>query len=448
MRKALPFIQPEYFGEKEDRVIFSAISEYISTYNRVPTLSALKIDVGNLDSLNENEFKEIQSKINSFEDDVDEDWLLDKTEDFCKDRALFNAIKQVIKIADDNDKNLSKGAIPQIMTDALGVSFDTHIGHDYLEDMSARYDFYHEKQKRKPFSLEILNKVTKGGVPAKTLTVLLAGTGVGKTLAMTNEAAFDFKSGLNVLYITMEMAEERISERIDANLMGVTIDELHQMPKDAYEKKMARIISNSPGRLIVKEFPTSSAGAAHFRHVLNELRLKKNFVPDVIYIDYLNICTSTRFKVGANYSSYVFIKSIAEELRGLAVEFNVPIITATQTNRDGINAGDIDMTNVSESIGVAQTVDLMLALISTEELKLLNQLLIKQLKNRFGDTGYWNKFVVGIDRAKMKLYDVDEFAQGDIIRESSDTAEDKPAFDRSTFGRQEDDRKGKFKGLS
>jgi archaellum biogenesis ATPase FlaH len=361
--------------------------------------------------------------------DTDEEWLLKQTEKYCQDKAIYNAIMESIQVIDGkSDKD--KGALPEILSDALAVSFDTNIGHDFLEDFESRYDFYHKVVERQPFDLDYFNRITRGGIPRKTLNVILAGTGVGKTLMMCHFAASNLMQGKNVLYVTLEMAEERIAERIDANLMGVPLNDLSTYPKDTYETKLNRIKGKTAGKLIVKEYPTASIGSGHLRHLLNELKLKKNFMPDIIYIDYLNLCVSSRIRMGANVNTYSYVKAIAEELRGLAVEFNLPIFTATQTNRTGFTSSDVGLEDTSESFGLPATADFMFAAISNEELESLGQLLIKQLKNRYNDPGLHRRFVVGVDRSRMKLYDVEQNAQNNI---GPDIA-DKPVMDNTEFG--------------
>lgn len=429
-RKVLPFLKEEYFADQSDKVIFKAVSEYVNKYNSFPSREALVIDIDKIPGISGDVHDQSIKSIENFEPDVttDPEWLLDRTEKFCQDRAIYNAIMESVMIIDGKSKDRQKGAIPQLLTEALGISFDTSIGHDFILDSDNRYDFYHKKEARIPFDLEYLNNITKGGIPRKTLNIILAGTGVGKTLAMCHFAAANLSEGKNVLYITMEMAEERIAERIDANLMNVTVDELQIMPRDTYKKKIDRLKEKTKGRLIIKEYPTSSAGSANFRHLLHELKVKRNFVPDIIYIDYLNICASSRVKMSGSINSYLYIKAIAEELRGLAVEFNVPIVSATQTNRDGFNSSDVDLTNTSESFGLPATADFMFAIISTEELEKLGQLMFKQLKNRYGDLSTYKNFVVGVDRAKMKLYDVEKSAQ---VSFNHDTG---PVMDDTEFG--------------
>lgn len=434
-RKVIPFIKADYFNDSSERIVFNLIDGYITKYNSFPTKEALAIDLSGKDGLSDEQFKVAASIIENFEESSkkDDQWLLDSTEKFCQDKAIYNAIMTSINILDDKTGKLSKGAIPQILNEALGVSFDTAIGHDFLTDADARYDFYHKKEKRIAFDLEMFNKITKGGLPQKTLNIALAGTGVGKSLFMCHCAAGNLMQGLNVLYITMEMAEERIAERIDANLLNVPLDELEILPKETYDKKLARIANKTTGKLIIKEYPTASAGSANFRHLLNELRIKKNFAPDIIYIDYLNICMSSRIKAGANVNSYTYIKSIAEELRGLAVEFAVPIVSATQTTRSGYSSSDVELQDTSESFGLPATADLMFALIQTEELQDLGQIMVKQLKNRYNDIAIMRRFVVGVDKSRMTLYDVEQSAQDDIMDGP------KSVMDNTKFGERYDE---------
>ena len=427
-RKSIPFLRSEYFHNGSERIVFELIDNYSSNYNAFPTKEALLVDLSNKDKISEDQFKECKAIVEEIPDQAENisnvDWLVETTEKFCQDKAIYNAIMQSIQIMDDKTGKMSKGAIPQLLSDALAVSFDTSIGHDFVEDSQSRYEFYHRKEERLPFDIDFLNKITRGGLPRKTLNILLAGTGVGKTLAMCHFAASYYVSGKNVLYITMEMAEEKIAERVDANLLNTPLDELYDLPKDTYDKRIAKLKEKTPGRLIVKEYPTSTAGAANFRHLLNELKMKKNFVPDVVFIDYLNICASSRMKQGANVNSYTYIKAIAEELRGLAVEFNVPIISATQTTRGGFDNSDVGLTDTSESFGLPATADFMIALIATDELKALNQIMIKQLKNRYADPEMYKRFVVGVDRSKMRLYDAEQSAQNDIV-------DDTPVYDHT-----------------
>jgi replicative DNA helicase len=440
-RKVLPFLKDDYFHSQTDKAIYNLIKMYIDKYNALPTKEVLHLELDNKDGISETTFKDAKTLIDdlAFEDTKIE-WLLDSTEKFCQEKAVYNAIMASIKILEDKKGEQSKGAIPNLLSEALGVSFDVSIGHDYFINSDDRFEFYHRKEERIPFDLEYMNKITKGGLVKKSLNIALAGTGVGKSLFMCHCAANNLAQGKNVLYITMEMAEEKIAERIDANLLNVTVDELSILPKDVYDKKINRVKEKTVGKLIIKEYPTASAGSAHFRHLLNELRIKRNFIPDIIYIDYLNICCSSRIKSGANVNSYTYIKAIAEELRGLGVEFNVPIFSATQTTRSGYGNSDVELTDTSESFGLPATADLMFALISSEKLESFNQIMIKQLKNRYNDPTMFKKFVVGIDRAKMRLYDVEQSAQDDI-------ADDKPVFSKSKFGELDDERKKKIKSL-
>ena len=437
-RKVIPFLRTEYFGTKYDKVIFDEIHDHVEKYNAFPNKVALNVELEQLTNLTQDEMIGIKKRVDELQEQSAEvDWLVDQTEKFCKDKAIYNAIFNSIQILDDKSGKTSPGSIPSLLEEALAVSFDTHIGHDYVDNASDRYDFYHKKEERVPFDLTYLNKITKGGLPRKTLNVVLAGTGVGKSLFMCHCASSNVAAGKNVLYITMEMAEERIAERIDANLLNTSLDQLALLPRDVYEKKIDRIRETSAGKLIVKEYPTASAGSANFRHLLNELRLKKKFVPDIIYIDYLNICASSRMKQGANVNSYTYIKAIAEELRGLAVEFNVPIVSATQTTRSGFTNSDVGLEDTSESFGLPATVDFMMAMISTDELHELNQIMFKQLKNRYADPTYLKRFVIGVDKSKMKLYDVEQSAQQDIV-------DDVPVFDR---GSDKKFSKDSFKGF-
>ncbi len=435
-RKALPFCKEDYFTNRSERLLFREIDIFVNKYKNIPTREALIIELGQRKDINEDEFKSVKELLDTLTDEtVDLQWLFDTTEKFCKDRAVHNAVLTGIKILDKKDPRLTPEAIPGILADALAVSFDNHIGHDYIEDAQRRFDFYHTKEKKYQFDLSYLNRITKGGVPPKTLNIALAGTGVGKSLFMCHCASAFLTQGLNVLYITLEMAEERIAERIDANLLDVTMDDLHTMPKQLYDDKITKIRNKTAGKLIIKEYPTASAHAGHFRALLNELALKKSFRPNVIFIDYLNICSSSRFK-GGNISSYFFIKAIAEELRGLAVEFNVPIFSATQTTRTGFVSTDIGLEDTSESFGLPATADFMFALISNEELEALGQMKIKQLKNRYNDPSINRAFIIGVDRAKMKLYNVEQAAQQDIIDENRDTSNVSPMkkkFDKAVF---------------
>jgi hypothetical protein len=426
-RKSLPFLKDDYFQSRTDKTLFNLVSDYVEKYNSLPTKEALAIEISNVKGLSDDEVKLLKQQVTDVsEDKTDIEWLYDQTEKFCQDKAVYNAVMDSINILDGKGGQ-DKGAIPDILSKALAVSFDTHIGHDFLEDSDERYEYYHRKESRLPFDLDYFNLITKGGLPKKTLNIALAGTGVGKSLFMCHCAAANLSQGSNVLYITMEMAEEKIAERIDANLLNEAIDMLSMLPKDVYDKKIERIKSKTPGKLIIKEYPTASAGSNHFRHLLNELKLKRNFKPDIIYIDYLNICMSSRLKFGANVNSYTYVKSIAEELRGLAVEFNVPIVSATQTTRSGYSNTDVGLEDTSESFGLPATADLMFALITSEELEGLGQIMVKQLKNRYNDPFFHRKFVVGVDKSKMKLYNVEQSAQDDI-------SDDKPLFDSTDTG--------------
>ena len=440
-RKVIPFLKQDYFSDYIEKTLFNLINEYVDKYNSFPSKEALAIDLSNKDGLNEDTFKKARDYIQSleYEEETEDGWLVDQTEKFCQEKAVYNAIMSSIQILDDRTGKTSKGAIPQILSDALAVSFDTQIGHDFIEDADARYEFYHTKEVKIPFDLEYFNKITQGGLPKKTLNIALAGTGVGKSLFMCHCAAANMTEGRNVLYITLEMAEERIAERIDANLLDVTVDDLKMLPKEVYEKKINRLRAKTSGKLIVKEYPTACAGSANFRHLLNELKIKKNFVPDIIYIDYLNICMSSRIRNGANVNSYTLVKAIAEELRGLAVEFNVPIFSATQTTRSGYSSSDLGLEDTSESFGLPATADFMFGLQRSEEMDDLNQILVKQLKNRYSDPGVNRRFIVGVDRSKMRLYNVEQSAQEDIL--------DGPVMDNTKFGEQDYERskpKSKF----
>jgi replicative DNA helicase len=431
-RKVIPFLKSEYFTDNVDRTIFELIDAYVAKYSSFPSKEALSIDLGNKGGLTDDQFKSAEGIITDLakSDDRDVTWLIDSTEKFCKDKALYNALMQSIQLVDDTKKDsISVGSIPQILTDALAVSFDQSIGHDFLDDSDQRYDFYHRTEVKIPFDLDFFNKITKGGLPRKTLNIALAGTGVGKSLFMCHNAASNLMSGLNVLYITLEMAEEKIAERIDTNLLGMTTDDLRDLPKTTYDTLMGRVKQRAKGKLIIKEYPTACAGSANFRHLINELKIKKNFTPDIIYIDYLNICMSSRIKAGSNVNSYTMIKAIAEELRGLAVECNVPIVSATQTTRTGYSSSDVGLEDTSESFGLPATADFMFALISSEELQQLGQIMVKQLKNRYGDPATHKRFVIGVDYSKMKLYNTEESAQDDLV-------DDTPIFDKSTAGQR------------
>jgi replicative DNA helicase len=415
-RKVIPFIKSEYFEDLNQKVIFEEILNFITEYNQLATKEILSIEIEKRKDMNDTSFKEILHIIGCLEDvAVELEWVVKTTEKWCRDRAIFNALMESIQIVDGKDEKKNRDSIPSILSDALSVSFDTHIGHDYLLDYEKRYESYHRKEDKISFDLDFFNKITKGGLPNKTLNIALAGTGVGKSLFMCHVASSVLLQGRNVLYITLEMAEERIAERIDANLLNVPIQDIVDLPKQMFENKVTNLAKKTQGTIIIKEYPTASAHAGHFKALLNELALKKSFKPDIIFIDYLNICSSSRYRGNSNINSYTFVKAIAEELRGLAVEFNVPIVSATQTTRSGYGNSDVELTDTSESFGLPATADLMFALISTEELEGLGQILVKQLKNRYNDPTIHKRFVVGIDRAKMRLYDCEQSAQEDIV---------------------------------
>ena len=432
-RKVIPFIKSDYFSNRDEKIVFEEIEKFLEKYNSLPTQEALSINVDNRKDLTDDEYQKIVELIGSLnKTEVDFQWLHDETEKFCKDKAIYNAVLDGIKIIDGKDKQRTPEAIPSILSDALAVSFDLTVGHDYVEDGLNRYDFYHKKEDKVKFDLDYFNKITKGGLPQKTLNIALAGTGVGKSLFMCHVASSVLMQGKNVLYITLEMAEERIAERIDANLMNITIDDLHTLPKKMFENYLTKIQKKTNGKLIIKEYPTASAHVGNFRSLIKELALKRSFRPDIIFVDYLNICASSRFRGNANVGSYFYIKAIAEELRGLAVETNVPIVSATQTTRSGFVSSDIGLEDTSESFGLPATADLMFALISTEELEDLNQICVKQLKNRYNDPTVNKRFILGIDRAKMRLYDVEQQqAQKDIV--DSGQEEDEVVFDNTPF---------------
>lgn len=443
-RKVYPYIKPEYFDDNNLKKIFDTYSTYVDEYKEPPSVEALKISLDKRKDLNEESYKFVMTEVDGLQRDNDTnfDWLVSETEKFCQDKDLFNSIRKAILIMDGEDKENDKGSIPELLSQSLGISFDSSVGHDFLDDAEDRYDFYHRKEERLPFDIDILNKITKGGLPRKSMTVLLATTGGGKSLVKCHAAANYLMTGKNCLYITMEMAEERIAERIDANMMDVSLDELKIMPRDVYEKRINRIRSKCTGKLVVKEYPTGSAHVGHFRHLLNELKMKKGFKPDVIFIDYLNICASSRVKGAAAANSYTLVKAIAEEVRGLAMEYNCAVVTSSQFNRDGYGNSDVDLTNTSESMGITHTADCILGLITTEELDSLGQLMIKQLKNRWGDLGYYRRFVVGIDRSKMQIYELEESAQrgmsgnsaANTASFSNSSNDDGPAFDKTAFG--------------
>ena len=443
VRKVLPFIRPDYFSDNTEKIVFKEIFEFINQYKNPPTHEALVINFTEKKTLTEPQVQEAIELLNKVHSDKDEptetQWLIEQTEKFCQDKAIYNAIMESVSILDSKSEKRTKGEIPQLLSDALGVSFDNNIGHDYTQDYDSRYDSYHKVESRIRFDLDLFNKITKGGLPIKTLNIALAGTGVGKSLFMCHVAAGNLSQGQNVLYITMEMAEEKIAERIDANLLNIDLDELRTISKEDYTRKFSALKAKTQGKLIIKEYPTAGASVLHFRALLNDLALKKNFRPDIIFIDYLNICCSARIKPGANVNSYSYIKAIAEELRGLAVEFCVPIVSATQTTRSGFSNSDPGLEDTSESFGLPATADFMFALVSNEELEALGQILVKQLKNRYGDPNLYKRFVLGIDRAKMRLYDVEESAQQDIADAG---IPDKPI---NTFGNRE--RRKDFGGL-
>ena len=423
-RKVLPFIKEEYFGNRVEQLLYGEIFKFVEKYNNLPTKDAMLIELGSRKDINEEELNHLKDYVVAVENtEADEQWLTETTEKFCKDRAVHNAVLSGIKILDGKDKKQTAEAIPHILSDALAVSFDKSVGHDYIEDAEDRFKWYHTKEKRYQFDLDYMNRITKGGVPSKTLNIALAGTGVGKSLFMCHLASSYLLQGLNVLYITLEMAEERIAERIDANLLDVTMEDLHDMPQQLYEGKISKLREKTQGQLVIKEYPTASAHSGHFKSLLNELALKKSFRPDVIFIDYLNICASSRFK-GGNISSYFYIKAIAEELRGLAVEFNVPIFSATQTTRTGFVSTDIGLEDTSESFGLPATADFMFALMSNEELEALGQMKVKQLKNRYNDPSVNRAFIIGVDRSKMRLYDVQQSSQNIVDANQTDEKED------------------------
>ena len=439
VRKVIPFIKADYFENRSQKIVYEEILKFVEEYNKPVTKEILCIEAEKRQDITDGDYKEITQLISSLEEAPTEfDWLVSTTEKWCRDRAIYLALMESIQIADGQDEKKNRDAIPTILSDALAVSFDTHVGHDYLQDYEARYESYHKKEDKTEFDLEYFNKITKGGLPNKTLNIALAGTGVGKSLFMCHVAASALLNGKNVLYITLEMAEEKIAERIDANLLNVNIQEISDLPKMMYESKVTKLSEKTQGTLIIKEYPTASAHAGHFRGLLNELAIKKSFRPDIIFIDYLNICASSRYRGNLSVNSYSYIKAIAEELRGLAVEANVPIVSATQTTRSGYGSSDVELTDTSESFGLPATADFMFALISTDELEELGQIMVKQLKNRYNDPTVYKRFIVGIDRAKMRLYDCEQTAQTDMVDSGQDeeyTYEDKPkkSFDGFKF---------------
>ena len=436
LRKSIPFIKSEYFEDPHQKMVYEEIFSFVQKYNELPTKEVLTIEIEKRSDVNEDSFKSVTHLISCLDESpVENEWLVDTTEKWCRDRAIYLALLDSIAIADGKDDKKGRDAIPSILSDALAVSFDNHIGHDYLQDYEERYEFYHQKEEKIPFDLEFFNKITKGGLPNKTLNIALAGTGVGKSLFMCHVASSCLLQDKNVLYITMEMAEEKIAERIDANLLNVGIQDIVDLPKPMFSTKVNNITKKTMGNLVIKEYPTASAHSGHFKALLTELSLKKSFKPDIIFVDYLNICASSRYRANANVNSYSYIKAIAEELRGLAVETNVPIVSATQTTRSGYGSSDVELTDTSESFGLPATADLMFALISTEELEGLNQILVKQLKNRYNDPTIYKRFVIGIDRAKMRLYDCEQSAQNDLIDTNQEEGytKDEKLKPKSTF---------------
>lgn len=443
-RKVLPFIKDDYFKNASSKVVFKLFHTYLMKYNVLPSKEALFVDLESSSGLPSSIYEEVKEKIGSYEksSENDFDWLIDNTEKFCQDAALHNAIMESVLILDGKSKDKGKGAIPKLLSDALGVSFDTSIGHDFILDAEERYDFYHKKETKVPFDIDFLNKITNGGVSGPSLNVIMGSTGTGKSLVMCHMAAAAYLAGYNVLYITLEMSEQRIMERIDANILNIPVQDLELLPKETYLKKISRVKDKLKNKIISKEYPTASASVANFRHLLHELKVKRNMKPDIIFIDYLNICASSRLKMSANVNSYTYVKSIAEEIRGLSMEEGVPIISATQSNRDGANNSDVDITNVSESFGLAATVDLLLAIIATDELMELGQYMFKQLKNRYGDLNFHKTFMVGVDKAKMRLYNVENSGQPKSSSKHADT--DTPIMDK---GQMADDKKSKFSKL-
>ena len=437
-RKVLPFLKEEYFGNMEDRLLFKEVADFLLKYGEQPTFDALDIEINNIRGTTDDTVKSMRETLKTLNDDTEktnEDWLLDNTEKFCQEKAIYNAITSSLEIMNGKGK-LTKGAIPSLLSDALAISFDPNVGHDYIEQANDRYEYYHRVEERIPFDLDYFNKVTKNGIPRKTLNIIMAGVGVGKSLTLCHFASSYINQGKNVLYISMELAEPEVAKRIDANVLNVSLDDLMVLPKDIYEKKIENLKQKTNGKLIVKEYPTASASTVHFRSLLNELNLKKGFVPDVIMVDYLNICASARIKPGNGVNSYTYIKAIAEELRGLAVEYNVPIWSATQLTRGGYGSTDPDLTDTSESFGLPATADFFVALIVTEQLEQLNQIMVKQLKNRYADPSRYKRDVIGLDKTRMKLYDVEQSAK-DIVDTGEDIPQPKPKFEN----------KNKFKGL-
>ena len=433
-RKVIPFINTSYFSDFKERMIVEEITAFFNKYNKPISSDILTIELSNRSDITDKQLSDVITSVGALPtEEANQDWLIEHTEKFCKDKAVYNAILESIKIIDGKDDKRTQESIPHILSEALAVSFDNHVGHDYLDDAQDRFDFYHRVEEKLEFDLDLFNKITKGGFSKKTLNVILAGTGVGKSLFMCHVAASTLMQGKNVLYITMEMAEERIAERIDANLLNLTMDELKVIDRKVFNTRLDKIAKKTQGKLIVKEYPTAGAHSGHFRALLEELKIKKDFMPDLIVIDYLNICASARLKMGANVNSYTYVKTIAEELRGLAVEYNVPMLSATQTTRGGFDNTDVGLQDTSESFGLPATVDFMCALISTEELEEMNQLMVKQLKNRYNDLSYFKRFVIGVDRSKMKLYNVEPSAQNNIS-DSGQDRDDGPAFDKTSSG--------------
>lgn len=441
-RKVYPYVKEEYFDDNAYQKIFNSIVKFADDYKEPPSMEALKVSLEKRNDLNESLFKEVSDVIKSLsiDESTNQEWLVAETEKFCQDKDLFNSIRKAILIMDGQDKELDKGSIPKLLSDSLGISFDNHVGHDFLEDYKARHEYYNRKEERIPFDIDIMNKITKGGLPRKSLTLFLGATGSGKSIVKCHMAASALMHGKNVLFITMELAEEEVARRIDANIMGITLDEVVETPLETFEKRMSRFKEKTPSKLIIKEYPTGSANSGHFRHLLNELRQKKGFLPDIIFIDYLNICASSRIKGAAAANSYTLVKSIAEEVRGLAMEFGVPIVSSSQLNRDGYNNSDVDLTNTSESMGITHTADAIFALITNEELDSMKQLMIKQLKNRWGDLSYYRRFVVGLDKSRMKLFNTEESAQSNVINEvtkrnsKKDDDGDSTLMDQTSFG--------------
>ena len=433
-RKVIPFIEEDYFEERSDKVVFEEIATFLKAYDSLPSKEVLQIEVGKRTDLTQDEFQSTEQLINALgENEYKQEWVYDTTEAWCKERAIYNALMESIKIADGQDENKNRDAIPSILSDALAVGFDQHVGHDYLDDAEDRYAYYHKIENKTPFDLEYFNKITSGGLSDKTLNIALAGTGVGKSLFMCHVASSCLTQGKNVLYITLEMAEEKIAERIDANLLNTNIRDIAELPQTTFHKKIDKLAAKTTGKLIIKEYPTASAHCGHFKALLQELKLKKSFVPDIIFIDYLNICASSRYRSAVNVNSYSYVKAIAEELRGLAVEAALPIVSATQTTRSGFASSDPNLTDTSESFGLPATADLMFALVSTEDMEELNQIMVKQLKNRYNDPTMNKRFVVGIDRAKMRLYDCEQSAQTDILDDAETVEYNKSEESKAKF---------------